>query len=198
MSTQKHKIGSQLDFEATGKHAHDIPRRYSMKKKIKSSPSVLVAEFANKQEVLCRLPDGINALSFRLAVNRHNKGKQTVGDLRLPIMLVRRTDEQTGVYYLARERERLGDKMGIEAGLKKSKAKTSYVDTIKNNDLRALARVVEMANESLPPDENTELHDIAHLLSTTRRESMGLDCGNNCHFAPPYGFVPEAGCPVHD
>jgi len=24
------------------------------------------------------------------------------------------------------------------------------------------------------------------------------DCGYDCHFTKKYGFVPEAGCPVHD
>ena len=24
------------------------------------------------------------------------------------------------------------------------------------------------------------------------------DCGNECHWKAPYGFVPEAGCPIHD
>ena len=23
-------------------------------------------------------------------------------------------------------------------------------------------------------------------------------CGHDCHFKEPYGFVPEAGCPLHD
>lgn len=23
-------------------------------------------------------------------------------------------------------------------------------------------------------------------------------CGNDCHFLEPYGFVPEAGCKIHD
>jgi hypothetical protein len=25
-----------------------------------------------------------------------------------------------------------------------------------------------------------------------------LECGNDCGFVEPYGFVPEAGCPMHD
>jgi len=25
-----------------------------------------------------------------------------------------------------------------------------------------------------------------------------LTCGFDCHYLKPYGFVPEAGCPVHD
>lgn len=24
------------------------------------------------------------------------------------------------------------------------------------------------------------------------------DCKYECHYAKPYGFVPEAGCPIHD
>lgn len=24
------------------------------------------------------------------------------------------------------------------------------------------------------------------------------DCDNGCGYVPPYGFVPECGCPVHD
>jgi hypothetical protein len=76
--------------------------------------------------------------------------------------------------------------------------KTTYVENIKNFDLRSLARVVEMANESLPPDKNTELHRIAAMLSETRKKSMGLDCGCDCGFDDPYGFVPSAGCPIHD
>ena len=24
------------------------------------------------------------------------------------------------------------------------------------------------------------------------------DCGNFCNWTPPFGFVPEAGCPIHD
>ncbi len=26
----------------------------------------------------------------------------------------------------------------------------------------------------------------------------GIECENNCHYQEPYGFVPEAGCDVHD
>lgn len=25
-----------------------------------------------------------------------------------------------------------------------------------------------------------------------------VDCGNDCHYQEPYGFVPMAGCPIHD
>ena len=25
-----------------------------------------------------------------------------------------------------------------------------------------------------------------------------LSCGHECHMTEKYGFVPEAGCPVHD
>ena len=34
------------------------------------------------------------------------------------------------------------------------------------------------------------------------REGLALmrlcDCDYNCSYTEPYGFVPEAGCPVHD
>ena len=25
-----------------------------------------------------------------------------------------------------------------------------------------------------------------------------IECGNHCYWVRPYGFVPEADCPVHD
>ena len=25
-----------------------------------------------------------------------------------------------------------------------------------------------------------------------------VECGNECHYQYPYGFVPEAGCEIHD
>jgi hypothetical protein len=31
-----------------------------------------------------------------------------------------------------------------------------------------------------------------------RYEDDPLDCGHVCDHVEPYGFVPEAGCPVHD
>jgi len=77
-------------------------------------------------------------------------------------------------------------------------AKNTYVSQLKNDDLRALARVVEMANESLAPADNTEMHRLAEVMSKTRKKSMGLDCGCDCFFTDPYGFVPQGGCPVHD
>lgn len=79
-----------------------------MPKKIK--PSFSVIEFDNSNQPLCRLPKGINALSFRLAVQRYNEGCRIAGAVRVPIMLVRRTDEQTGIYYLAREIDKKGER----------------------------------------------------------------------------------------
>lgn len=26
----------------------------------------------------------------------------------------------------------------------------------------------------------------------------GVECDNKCHYAEPYGFVPESGCKIHD
>ena len=75
----------------------------NIKKITKVKPSFTVVNFANSNQSLHRLPKGINALSFRLAVNRYNAGGLVTGERRIPIMLVRRTDEQTGLYYLARE-----------------------------------------------------------------------------------------------
>ena len=31
-----------------------------------------------------------------------------------------------------------------------------------------------------------------------RKQNPVLGCGCECDFVYPYGFVPEAGCPVHD
>lgn len=70
-----------------------------MKKKTKIRPASTVADFANSNELMRPLPPGINALSFRLAVGRHNAGST---DTAATIALLRRTDEQTGIYYLAR------------------------------------------------------------------------------------------------
>ena len=30
------------------------------------------------------------------------------------------------------------------------------------------------------------------------RHAITGDCGCICGYAEPYGFVPEAGCPIHD
>jgi hypothetical protein len=88
-------------------------------------------------------------------------------------------------------------KAGIESGLKKAKAKNTYVSGIENDDLRALARVMEMGMTSLPPDQWDQLCNIAVTLSDNRKKSMGLDCGSDCFFQEPYGFVPNAACDVH-
>ena len=70
-------------------------------KSTKIKPMQIVAAFATSGETIQRLDRKLNPLSYRLAVNRYNKGRNPE-TLTLPIMLVRRTDEQTGEYFLMR------------------------------------------------------------------------------------------------
>lgn len=30
------------------------------------------------------------------------------------------------------------------------------------------------------------------------KDKQNIECGYNCGIQEPYGFVPEAGCPIHD
>ena len=36
------------------------------------------------------------------------------------------------------------------------------------------------------------------MLCKVTRDLKIADCGYNCIYQEPYGFVPEAGCPIHD
>jgi len=44
---------------------------------------------------------------------------------------------------------------------------------------------------------NREEHR-AWLLDSCLRFLFTGNCGNHCGYAHPFGFVPEAGCPIHD
>lgn len=46
-------------------------------------------------------------------------------------------------------------------------------------------------NRILLSEQNTRLKQIEEVMTS-------LDCGYNCDFMDHYGFVPEAGCPIHD
>ena len=63
-------------------------------------PNQTVKAFDYSGDRLHRLPKGINALSYRLAVNRHNKTLEHGKPL---ICLVRRSDINNGIYYLIRD-----------------------------------------------------------------------------------------------
>jgi len=71
-----------------------------MKKNRKTSPARLVLEFCNGDSLVSRLSRGINPLSMRLAVRRWNEGSRLLN--RPQIIMLRRTDEQTGDYYLVK------------------------------------------------------------------------------------------------
>ncbi len=73
-----------------------------MKKNRKTSPARLVLEFCNGDSLVSRLSRGINPLSMRLAVRRWNEGGKDID--RQQIILTRRTDEQTGDYYLMKSK----------------------------------------------------------------------------------------------
>ena len=60
-------------------------------------PRQVIKAFDLSGDSLKRLPRSINALSYRIAVNRHN-GTVPPG---VPIViLARRSDKNTGIYYL--------------------------------------------------------------------------------------------------
>lgn len=53
------------------------------------------------------------------------------------------------------------------------------------------ADVLQSYGEGLAKQDKSMLRALEAL-------SLDLRCGHACDFAHPYGFVPEAGCPVHD
>lgn len=56
---------------------------------------------------------------------------------------------------------------------------------IRKEYLRALQEINREVNRGCSPD-------------ALKRILQGIDCGCGCEFRETYGFVPEAGCPVHD
>ena len=72
-------------------------------KSTKIMPAKVLAEFLNSPDQVLILDRELNPLSYRLAVNRYNKGTEVLKGGRTKVYLVRRTDEQTNEYLFVKQ-----------------------------------------------------------------------------------------------
>jgi len=52
-----------------------------------------------------------------------------------------------------------------------------------------------LTGETTSPTQREMQHE--EYMTATLKQSLG-ECDYECHYVEPYGWVPEAGCPVHD
>ena len=64
--------------------------------------------------------------------------------------------------------------------------------------MKSLYELQEVAIRMRCGDYVVNIGYISSQVGKAVKEFEALECGYECGYTEPYGFVPEGGCPIHD